>query len=72
MAQAISLNVYEINGASLGTPKAMAFGASTIVARKYDGSNTSLYGIIEAGSGQSQKSYAVIETVAAIAAACNA
>ena len=72
MPNIVSFNVYQINRVAV-SPVKYGFGANSFVARPYvqgvDGTNTALYGIIEADMSGIRREYAVVETVAAIVAA---
>ena len=77
MAQVFTVNVYEIDGAAVKTVRAFGIPSAQAMFRPYvqgsDGSNTSLYGIIEMPAfGPATKKFGVIQTVSALVTLANA
>jgi hypothetical protein len=70
MAQIIAINVYEVNGVPVKTVESLGFASASIATRPYNGSSTSLYGIIQ--SSVTGKEYSTVETVAQLTTLANA
>lgn len=68
MAQAILVNVYEINGGGVKTPFAQGIPVAGSRYVPYKGARTDLYGIVKYG----KQSFAVVESVSALVAKANA
>lgn len=67
------VNVYEINGTIPSTITKRGFASAQCYLSAYNGSNSSLYGLIEFPVGaQITKTYATVETPTALAALANA
>ena len=73
MAQIFLVNVYEINQVIPSTINKVGFPSAQCQLSAYNGSNSSLYGLITFPVGSSlQKTYATVETQAALQALANA
>ena len=68
MAQAILVNVYEINDGGVKTPFAVGIPVAGSRYTPYKGARTNLYGIVTYG----RTKYAVVESVSALVAKANA